>query len=70
MKLVKVGGIVAYDNTLWGGTVAMPESEVLDFMKPNRDAVIELNKFLAADPRVQIVQLPLGDGITFCRRLY
>lgn len=70
MKLIKVGGIVAYDNTLWGGTVGMPESEVLDFMKPNRDAVIELNKFLAADPRVQIVQLPLGDGVTFCRRLY
>nr|AAN61072.1 O-methyltransferase [Mesembryanthemum crystallinum]3C3Y_A Chain A, O-methyltransferase [Mesembryanthemum crystallinum]3C3Y_B Chain B, O-methyltransferase [Mesembryanthemum crystallinum] len=70
MKLVKVGGIVAYDNTLWGGTVAQPESEVPDFMKENREAVIELNKLLAADPRIEIVHLPLGDGITFCRRLY
>ncbi|TYH65919.1 hypothetical protein ES332_D06G089000v1 [Gossypium tomentosum] len=24
MKLVKVGGIVVYDNTLWAGSVAMP----------------------------------------------
>ncbi|XP_021751128.1 caffeoyl-CoA O-methyltransferase-like [Chenopodium quinoa] len=69
MKLVKVGGVIAYDNTLWGGTVAMPESHVPDSMKKNREAVIKLNKSLAADPRIDIVQLPLGDGITFCRRL-
>ncbi|KAJ8428758.1 hypothetical protein Cgig2_010762 [Carnegiea gigantea] len=70
MKLIKVGGMVAYDNTLWGGTVAMPESEVLEFMKPNREAVVELNKVLASDPQIEIAQLPLGDGVTFCRRLY
>ena len=70
IKLVKVGGIVAYDNTLWGGTVAMDESEVQEFMRPNRDAVVELNELLASDPRIQIAQLPLGDGVTFCRRLY
>lgn len=69
MKLIKVGGVIAYDNTLWGGTVAMPESQVPDFMKANREAVIKLNKSLAADPRIDIAQLPLGDGITFCRRL-
>jgi len=70
MKLVRVGGVVAYDNTLWGGTVATAESEVEEFMRPNRVAIIELNKFLAADPRIEIAQLPLGDGVTFCRRLY
>lgn len=69
MKLVKIGGTIAYDNTLWGGTVAMPENEVPSFMKINRTAVIELNKFLANDQRIDIAQLPLGDGITFCRRL-
>ncbi|XP_057246984.1 caffeoyl-CoA O-methyltransferase isoform X2 [Beta vulgaris subsp. vulgaris] len=69
MRLIKVGGVIAYDNTLWGGTVAMPESEVPDFMKEYRKAVIELNKFLAADPRIEIAHLPLGDGITFCRRV-
>lgn len=70
MKLVKVGGIVAYDNTLWGGTVAQPETEVPEFMRPYREAVIEVNKSLAADPRIEIAHLPLGDGVTFCRRLY
>ncbi|PRQ46781.1 putative methyltransferase [Rosa chinensis] len=28
MKLINVGGIVIYDNTLWGGTVALPEEDV------------------------------------------
>lgn len=70
IKLIKVGGVIAYDNTLWSGTVAMPESQVPDFMKEYREAVMKLNEFLAADPRIDIAHLPLGDGITFCRRLY
>lgn len=28
MKLVKPEGIDIYDNTLWGGTVVMPEEAV------------------------------------------
>jgi caffeoyl-CoA O-methyltransferase len=34
IKLVKSGGIVAYDNTLWGGNVALPEMAVSE---PKRD---------------------------------
>ncbi|KAM1062051.1 hypothetical protein ACFX2I_026442 [Malus domestica] len=70
MKLLKVGGIVVYDNTLWGGTVVMPEELIPEFRKPGKQATIELNKLLAADPRVQISHASLGDGITICRRLY
>ncbi|KAK9705413.1 hypothetical protein RND81_07G055000 [Saponaria officinalis] len=70
IKLVKVGGLIAYDNTLWGGTVAVPETEVPEFMKNNRVAVLKLNEMLASDDRIDIAQLPLGDGITFCRRLF
>ncbi|KAM1062049.1 hypothetical protein ACFX14_026330 [Malus domestica] len=55
MKLLKVGGIVVYDNTLWRGTVVMPDELIPEFMKPGKQATIELNKLLAADPRVQIV---------------
>ncbi|POO00621.1 O-methyltransferase [Trema orientale] len=66
----KVGGIVVYDNTLWGGTVAMPEELVPDYMQQGRELTIKLNKSLASDPRVQISHAPLGDGITICRRLY
>uniref|UniRef100_A0A2N9J7V5 Caffeoyl-CoA O-methyltransferase n=1 Tax=Fagus sylvatica TaxID=28930 RepID=A0A2N9J7V5_FAGSY len=70
MKLLKVGGIAVYDNTLWGGTVAMPDASVPEFMKPGKQFTIELNKLLAADPRIQISHASLGDGITICRRLY
>ena len=54
LELVKVGGIIVYDNTLWFGTVAIPEECVKETMKPNRQHIIEFNKFLAADTRVQI----------------
>ncbi|WMV18032.1 hypothetical protein MTR67_011417 [Solanum verrucosum] len=69
LQLVKVGGIIVYDNTLWFGTVAMPEEFVKESQKRNRLHIIELNKFLANDDRVQISQVPLGDGITICRQL-
>ncbi|EEF48121.1 o-methyltransferase, putative [Ricinus communis] len=70
LKLLKVGGIVVYDNTLWGGTVAIPEEEAPEAMRMGRQLTIELNKLLAADSRIQISHASLGDGITICRRLY
>lgn len=70
LKLLKVGGIIVYDNTLWGGTVAMPEDSTPEAMKMGRQLTIDLNKLLAADSRVQISHASLGDGITICRRLY
>ncbi|OAY27164.1 probable caffeoyl-CoA O-methyltransferase At4g26220 [Manihot esculenta] len=70
LKLLKVGGIIVYDNTLWGGTVAMPEDSAPEAMKMGRQLTIDLNKLLAADSRVQISHASLGDGITICRRLY
>ncbi|KAF5788716.1 putative caffeoyl-CoA O-methyltransferase [Helianthus annuus] len=70
MKLLKVNGIVVYDNTLWFGSVAQPESSVLDEFKEGRVNTINFNKSLADDPRTNITMVPLGDGITICRRLY
>ncbi|KAJ0891107.1 putative caffeoyl-CoA O-methyltransferase [Helianthus annuus] len=70
MKLLKVNGIVVYDNTLWFGSVAQPESSVLDEFKEGRVNTIKFNKSLADDPRINITMVPLGDGITICRRLY
>lgn len=69
LQLVKVGGIIVYDNTLFFGTVVMPEECVEEAMKPNRLYIIDFNKFLVNDNRVQISQVPIGDGITICRRL-
>ncbi|XP_042513642.1 putative caffeoyl-CoA O-methyltransferase At1g67980 [Macadamia integrifolia] len=69
MKLVKIGGLIAYDNTLWDGSVAIDEEEVHENLKVNRKAVMDLNTFLASDPRIELSQISIGDGVTLCRRL-
>lgn len=69
MKLVKVGGVAIYDNTLWRGTVAMPEDAVRQKLKEGRKLTIEFNNLLAKDARVQICHASIGDGMTICRRI-
>ncbi|PHT83071.1 Caffeoyl-CoA O-methyltransferase [Capsicum annuum] len=59
-QLLKVGGIVVYDNTLWNGTVAMPEGSTKEELKPNRLHIVEFNKFLAVDYHFQISQVRLA----------
>nr|ACN40635.1 unknown [Picea sitchensis] len=71
IDLVKVGGVIAYDNTLWNGSVvAPPDAPLRKYVRYYRDFVMELNKALAADPRIEISQIPVGDGVTLCRRNY
>ncbi|NP_001274974.1 flavonoid 3',5'-methyltransferase-like [Solanum tuberosum] len=71
LKLVKVGGVLGYDNTLWYGTVALSENDPMPpGLKALRGAVREINTFLANDPRIEMSQLSIGDGLTLCRRLY
>ncbi|XP_073279121.1 cation-dependent phenylpropanoid and flavonoid 8-O-methyltransferase 1-like [Primulina huaijiensis] len=69
LKLLKPGAIVIYDNTLWGGSVAMDEDSVTENRIGMRKYALEFNEFLASDARVQISQVPAGDGVTICRRL-
>ncbi|CAN1307451.1 Caffeoyl-CoA O-methyltransferase 3 [Linum perenne] len=70
IDLVKVGGVIGYDNTLWNGSVvAPPDAPLRKYVRYYRDFVLELNKALAADPRIEICMLPVGDGITLCRRI-
>ncbi|XVE92142.1 hypothetical protein REPUB_Repub01dG0071500 [Reevesia pubescens] len=72
LKLVKIGGIIAYDNTLWFGSVAWEEKkdEMPENVWGSRDYVIQFNSFLAADDRVESSLLSIGDGLTLCRRLF
>lgn len=70
LRLVRVGGLIAYDNTLWGGSVATPDDETLS----ERDRELaqiarEFNAALAVDHRVQVCQLAISDGIMLCRRV-
>ncbi|KAK9947903.1 hypothetical protein M0R45_003499 [Rubus argutus] len=69
LKLLKVGGLVVYDNTLCRGSVALPDELVPEPRKQRRELAIEHNKTLAADPRIQISHASVGDGIMICRRI-
>jgi caffeoyl-CoA O-methyltransferase len=62
---VRAGGMLIFDNTLRGGEVADPTLRP----KPINRAVDALNRKLATDSRVQVVLLPIADGMTICRRM-
>jgi predicted O-methyltransferase YrrM len=59
LRLVRKGGLIAADNTLWGGTVAYPFAT-----DPDTRALRAFNRKLLGDRRVEIVLLPIGDGLT------
>ncbi|XP_020090782.1 caffeoyl-CoA O-methyltransferase-like isoform X2 [Ananas comosus] len=75
VRLVRPGGVIGYDNTLWCGTVAADTDAVAAggagarVLAYYRHFVLELNASLAADPRVEICHLTIGDGLTLCRRI-
>jgi len=62
LQLVRPGGLVLIDNTLWHGDVINPAKQDADTL-----AIRALNRKLQADPRIDLSLLPLGDGLTVCR---
>ncbi|XP_061352652.1 probable caffeoyl-CoA O-methyltransferase At4g26220 [Gastrolobium bilobum] len=69
IKLVKVGGLLVYDNVLWGGRVAWPEEEVPLHARSATQAIIEFNKRITQDSRVEFAFTSVGDGLSICRRI-
>ncbi|KAL8161605.1 hypothetical protein V2J09_013094 [Rumex salicifolius] len=69
LKLVKVGGMILYDNTLWGGTVALAEEDVPERKRRIWKHVLQFNQAMAGDMRVDICLSAAGDGLTICRRI-
>ena len=63
LQLLRPGGLVVLDNTLWGGAVARDDDTRADTV-----ALRALNAKVHADPRVDMVQLPFSDGVTLARR--
>lgn len=57
-------GVILVDNTLWSGMV-LPDSGADD---ENTIAIRAFNDFVAADERVDVAQLTVGDGVTMIRR--
>jgi O-methyltransferase len=64
LKLLRPGGLVLVDNTLWGGDVADPAKTDED-----TKAIRALNDKIAADPRVEICMTPICDGLTMARKV-
>lgn len=59
LKLVRRGGLIAIDNTLWDGKVADPTVTDADTV-----AIRDLNAKLHGDQRVSLCFLPFADGLT------
>ncbi|MCL4638238.1 MAG: class I SAM-dependent methyltransferase [Olivibacter sp.] len=60
---VRTGGLIMIDNVLWKGKItdASPDKQT--------EQIIELNKTIAQDKRVQKLILPIRDGIFLIRKL-
>lgn len=63
LRLLRVGGLAVFDNTLWSGRVLEENPESADTR-----AIQALNRALKDDVRVDLSLLPLGDGLTLCRK--
>ena len=62
LKLLRTGGLIAIDNTLWSGKVAAPPEDA------DTAALQALNIKLHGDERVDLSMLPIGDGLTLARK--
>ena len=63
LRLVRPGGLIVFDNTLWGGDVLDEDSDDKDTR-----ALQALNLKLADDERISLCLLPVADGVTLARR--
>jgi predicted O-methyltransferase YrrM len=58
MRLLRPGGVVAFDNALWGGRVTDPGRT-----DPETVAIREVTDLVRQDERLVPVLLPAGDGL-------
>ncbi|MCG5515634.1 MULTISPECIES: O-methyltransferase [Ectothiorhodospira] len=63
LRLMRPGGVVCLDNTLWGGRVADPNDH-----EPDTESIRAFNALAHEDPNVTLSLLPIGDGLTLARK--
>jgi caffeoyl-CoA O-methyltransferase len=63
LELLRPGGLVVVDNTLWSGRVADPENS-----EPDTVALRHFNEHLHHDRRIDLSLVPIGDGLTLARK--
>jgi caffeoyl-CoA O-methyltransferase len=62
LLLLRPGGLMAIDNTLWSGRVARPAQDA------DTAALQLLNRKLRDDARIDLSMLAIGDGLTLARK--
>jgi caffeoyl-CoA O-methyltransferase len=60
---LRPNGLIVFDNVLWMGAVANPDAQ-----DESTVAIRALNDFLLTDERVDVVMLPVADGVTLVRK--
>jgi len=63
LQLVRPGGLIAVDNTLWGGSVIDDKNH-----EESTEAIRAFNEKLKDDQRIELAMLPLADGLTLARK--
>ena len=63
LELLRPGGLVLVDNTLWSGRVADPANA-----EPDTVALRHFNEHLHGDDRIDLSLVPIGDGLTLARK--
>jgi caffeoyl-CoA O-methyltransferase len=63
LELVRAGGVLAFDNALWGGSVANASDK-----RPGTEALRAVNARASSDPRVSATLVPIGDGLLLARK--
>ena len=63
LALLRPGGLLMFDNTLWDGDVADDSVQDEDTV-----AIRQLNQQLLEDDRISMSLVPIGDGLTLCRK--
>jgi predicted O-methyltransferase YrrM len=63
LDLLRPGGVIAFDNVLWGGRVADPDASDADTV-----AIRQLNEYLHGLTDLDLSLVPIGDGLTLVRK--
>ena len=66
MPMLRHGGLIIADNVFWHGNVLDKEQMAHD---PRTQALVTFTQTLQQDPRLEIITLPIGDGLLVRRKL-
>ncbi len=65
VSCLNTGGLLLADNVLWGGKVLQPDAH----RDKETKGVLTFNQLLASDPGMEVVMIPIRDGLTMARKI-